>query len=319
MSVFTVVSRDDLSQFISGYAVGKLLDYAGIAAGAENTNYFVTTSVGQYVLTLFEKHRADELTFYLDLMQHLALAEIPVAHPVIDLQGRALLRLKGKPAVLFERLPGATESVTTLAACAAIGEMLARIHLATTDFTRQRFSERGHGWRIKTAEQLLGEVSAEDAVLLQQEITFQQKLKTTGLLQGVIHADLFLDNALFDQGQLSGVVDWYYACNDYWLYDLAVVVNDWCCQTDGALDEYKLKACLQAYHHKRPLTAAEFTCWPGLLRAAALRFWLSRLLDKLHPRAGDMVLQKNPDEFKNKLLLRIQETDMIRSCWPVGL
>lgn len=319
MSVFTAVSHDELSAFLARYAVGELLSYTGIAAGVENTNYFVNTSAGHYVLTLFEKHHPGELFFYLDLMQHLARADIPVACPVADLQGRALLDLNGKPAALFERLAGGTEPTATSVACAEIGGVLARMHLAAADFTKQRFSERGHGWRIRTAEQLAGEVSAEDTVILRQEIIYQRNLETADLPQGVIHADLFLDNALFDRGRLSGVIDWYYACNDYWLYDLAVVVNDWCCRVDGALDASKLTACLRAYHRERPLTEAEFHCWPGLLRAAALRFWLSRLLDKLYPRAGAMVLQKDPAEFRTKLWLRTQETDLIRSCWPVRL
>lgn len=319
MSVFTRVSRDELIAFLSGYDCGELLEYTGIEAGVENTNYFVTTSGGGYVLTLFEKHSADELSFYLELMQHLAVAGIPVARPLPARNGQLLQHLNNKPAALVERLSGHTQVQADKGACAEIGAVLAQIHLAAAEFPQQRFSERGHQWRLQTAEQLLSEVSVGDASLLKQEIAFQQAMETSSLPQGIIHADLFLDNALFDQGRLSGVIDWYYACNDYWLYDLAVVVNDWCCLADGRLDENKLQVCLNAYHQQRPLIAAEFVCWPGLLRAAALRFWLSRLLDKLYPRPGEMVLQKDPDEFRNKLRLRIEEADLIRSCWPLRL
>ncbi|MEZ5536808.1 MAG: homoserine kinase [Thiolinea sp.] len=321
MSVFTSVSRDELVEFLSGYDVGELIDYSGIEAGVENTNYFVSASAGRYVLTLFEKHQADELLFYLELMQHLAAAGIPVACPVVDQNACLLQTMNGKPAALIERLSGSTEAEVSVGACAAIGQTLARIHLAAAEFPQQRYAERGHAWRMQTAAEVLSDVSAADAELLRQEINFQQSLAldSHALPQGIIHADLFLDNALFDRGKLTGVIDWYYACNDFWLYDLAVVVNDWCCRSDGALDEAKLKACLWHYHQERPLTAEEAVCWPGLLRAAALRFWLSRLLDQLYPRAGEIVLQKDPGEFRNKLLLRIGETELIRSCWPVRL
>jgi homoserine kinase type II len=319
VSVFTSVSQAELTAFLYCYNAGELVEYTGIEAGVENTNYFVTTSAGQYVLTLFEKHHADELSFYLELMQHLAAAGIPVARPLVARNDRLLQTLNTKPAALVGRLPGTTEQQADPDACAAIGHTLAQIHLAAAAFPQQRPSERGHHWRMLTAVQVLNDVSVADAALLKQECAFQQALDTSALPEGIVHADLFLDNALFDKGRLSGVIDWYYACNDYWLYDLAVVVNDWCCQADGALDVNKLQACINAYHQQRPLSAAESACWPGLLRAAALRFWLSRLLDKLYPRPGEMVLQKDPDEFREKLLRRIGEADLIRSSWPLRL
>lgn len=319
MAVYTSVTHDELTGFLSAYAVGDLLDYAGIAAGIENTNFFVNTTSGRYVLTLFEKHEPDELGFYLDLMLHLAAAGIPVARPVMSKDGDVLLSLNNKPAALIVCLPGKTEPQTTLAHCTAIGYELAGIHLAATTFSQYHLSDRGHEWRMTTAQRVLGDLGAEDAVLMQQEILFQQSLDTGGLPEGIIHADLFHDNALFDKDKLSGVIDWYFACNDFWLYDLAVVVNDWCCHPDGTLDAGKLQACLMAYHQVRPFTQREFECWPGLLRAAALRFWLSRLLDVLYPRSGEMVRQKDPAECRDKLRKRINEIELIRSSWPVRL
>ncbi len=319
MAVYTSVSRDELAGFLSSFDVGELLDYEGIAAGIENTNFFVNTSSGSYVLTLFEKHEPEELGFYLDLMLHLAAADISVASPVLNRCGDVLQRLNNKPAALITRLSGRAEPRTTTAHCSAIGHELARIHLAAITFPQQHPSDHGHEWRMATAQQVLTDLGAGDTELLQQEIMFQQSLITDGLPEGIIHADLFHDNALFNAGRLSGVIDWYFACNDFWLYDLAVVVNDWCCQADGALDADKLRSCLAAYHQERPLTQREFECWPGLLRAAALRFWLSRLLDVLYPRSGEMVQQKDPAECRDKLQKRINEIELIRSSWPVRL
>nr|CAA6808529.1 MAG: Homoserine kinase (EC [uncultured Thiotrichaceae bacterium] len=319
MAVYTPVSHQELSAFLVNFDIGKLLSYEGIEAGIENTNFFVNTTSGRYVLTLFEKYGREELTFYLDLMCHLSAANISVASPIVSNDGEVLGLLNNKPAALVTCLSGRTELKTTELHCSAIGRELARIHLVAVSFPQQHISDHGHEWRIETAQQILPDLDRQDAEFLRQEVVFQQSLITDGLPAGVIHADLFHDNALFEKGELSGVIDWYFACNDFWLYDLAVVVNDWCCQDDGALDEGKLMACLSAYHQVRPLSQRESECWPGLLRAAALRFWLSRLLDMLSPRSGEMVRQKDPNECRDKLQKRIHELGLIRSSWPVRL
>lgn len=319
MAVYTAVSSAELVSFLAHFDCGELLTYEGIEAGIENTNFFVDTSSGRYVLTLFEKHCREELVFYLELMRHLTAAGILVASPVLASDGEVLRVLNDRPAALINRLPGKTEAQTTDVHCSAIGYELARIHLAAATFPGEHASDYGHEWRMTTAKQVLAELCAADAALLQQEITFQQALLTADLPTGIIHADLFHDNALFDGDKLSGVIDWYFACNDCWLYDLAVVVNDWCCQADGSLDNHKLQAFLRAYHQVRPLTQREFECWPGMLRAAALRFWLSRLLDLLSPRKGEIVWQKDPNECRDKLQRRINEVELIRRHWPIRL
>lgn len=319
MSVYTPVSYSELTGFLSLFNVGELLSYEGIESGIENTNFFVNTTSGCYVLTLFEKHDQEELGFYLDLMRYLSDVGISVASPVAANDGEVLRLLNNKPAAIVTRLPGGTESDMTDMHCLAVGRELARIHLAAATFPQTHVSDHGHEWRIDTAERILPELGGEGAELLRQEILFQQSLVVEGLPEGIIHADLFRDNALFDGAKLSGVIDWYFACNDYWLYDLAVVVNDWCCHDDGSLDEGKLRACLSAYHQVRPLTQREYECWPGMLRAAALRFWLSRLLDAFTPRSGEMVWQKDPNECRDKLQKRISELGLIRSNWPLRL
>lgn len=319
MSVFTPVDTQELQHFLRYYAAGSLLDYAGIESGVENSNFFVTTTQGEYVLTLFEQHKAPELDYFLHLMTHMQEAGLPTARPLYDREGHLLRDLNGKPAALVTRLPGQTIDHPTPAQCAELGAALARLHLAGTQFAFYRPPDRGHIWRMQTARHILPTLNPDEATLLAAEIAQQASIPFSHLPNGVIHADLFRDNTLFDQGHLSGILDWYYACNDSWLYDLAIVANDWCSEASGRLDAERLFACLMAYHQIRPLQALEQQHWAGILRAAALRFWLSRLLAVLEPRPGNLVLQKDPAEFRDRLQYRQTETALIRACWPVAL
>lgn len=311
MSVYTPVSATELATFLHEYAVGALIDHAGIRAGVENSNFFVTTTQGAFVLTLFEHHRPTELDYFLDLMQHWADAGMPVPRPVHNRAGQLLSTLNGKPAALVMRLAGQHIEHPTLAHCAALGTALAKLHLRGQAFPRQRAPDRGHTWRMQTAERLLPHLNLADANLLQTEVAFQQRIPFSELPSGTIHADLFRDNVLFDDdGHLSGILDIYFACHDNWLYDLAIVVNDWCCEADGALNTARVQACLAAYQALRPWNALEHRYWFACLRAAALRFWLSRLDAQYNPRSGDNVLQKDPAEFRCKLLQRINEANV---------
>lgn len=305
MSVYTPVSHVELTRFLAQYPVGELLGYVGIQAGIENSNFFVTTSGGEYVLTLFEQHTPSALGYFLALATHWAAAGIPVPRPLPMHDGEVLGSLAGKPAALLLRLPGTHLAHTELGHCTAIGEVLARMHCAGQSFPLVRPSDRGHGWRMQMAQTLLPQLGGDEAALLRAEMLFQQTIPFAALPQGVIHADLFRDNVLFHDGQPSGVLDVYFACQDSLLYDLAVVVNDWCCHADGTLDEARLAACVRAYQAVRPWTALERQWWRAVLRAAALRFWLSRLHEKLNPRPGELTLQKNPAEFRHKLQQRV--------------
>lgn len=305
MSVYTSVSQQELTHFLQAYPVGELLHFSGISAGVENTNYFVTTTQGEFVLTLFEHHHADELSYFLALMQHWSAAGIPVAHPITTHTGQVLGTLKHKPAALIERLSGIHIDHPSLTHCAAIGRTLAQMHLSGRQFAQHRSPDRGQSWRLHMAQQLLTHPQLQQQVyerqLLQTELAYQQTIPYTQLPSGTIHADLFRDNALFVDDKLSGVLDMYYACEDNWLYDLAIVVHDWCGHPDGSLDNSRVYACIQAYQHIRPWEAIETQYWQATLRAAALRFWLSRLNDQLNPREGEMALQKDPNEFRDKL------------------
>lgn len=317
MSVFTPINAQELAEFLSTYTVGELLSYQGIEAGVENSNFFVNTTTNRYVLTLFEQHAPVELEYFLQVMQHMAQAQLPIAAPIADQTGHLLKTCQTKPAALITCLTGQTLEQPNPQQCAAMGEVLAKIHLAGQSFPLKRLADRGHIWRMQTAQRLLPLVDANDSRLLQMALQRQQTLNTEGLPTGLIHADLFRDNTLFVGNQLTGVLDWYYACDDYWLYDLAILVNDWCCWSNGALEAERLSYCLNAYHQIRPLTQLEAIQWQTLLEAAALRFWLSRLVAMLAPRAGSMVLQKDPLEFRHKLEQRQTETALIRACWPV--
>jgi homoserine kinase type II len=309
MSVYTPVSAAELDAFLTRYTVGTRLDFSGIEGGIENSNFFVTTTGGAFVLTLFEQHTPQALDYFLKLMDCLAGAGIPVAKPVATRDGELLSHLNGKPAALLTRLPGSHPEHTTTDQCSQIGAMLARMHLAGKDFPLYRAPDRGHAWRMQTTQDILPYLNAPDVPLLRTEMQFQTSIPFAELPTGTIHADLFRDNVLFHNGQLSGILDLYFACTDSLLYDLAVVVNDWCCNPDGSLDEPRLQACLQAYQAIRPWQPVEQEYWPAVLRAAALRFWLSRLVVKLNPPQGELTLQKDPQEFRNKLLQRIAATD----------
>ena len=284
MAVFTQVTEAELTAWLSHYSLGKLLELQGIASGIENTNYFVTTSHGRYVLTLFEKLSPGELPFYLNLMAHLAQHGIPCPSPMADRHDRFLGELNGKPACIVSRLSGKSLTQANVANCAAVGAMLGQLHNAAQSFSQSMSNARAMGWRARTASQLSTFLSAQDAVLLQSEIAFHERNTLDSLPQGTIHADLFRDNVLFDGAHISGLIDFYFACNDSLLYDLAITVNDWCVDADSTLDKPRVQAMLRAYHEVRPLQQVEREMWPIALRAAALRFWLSRLHD-LYSRA----------------------------------
>ena len=311
MSVFTTVSPEDLQHWLQDYAVGELRELHGIAAGIENTNYFVTTSTGRYVLTLFEKLTAQELPFYLNLMAHLAERGVPSAHPLANRAGSYLGTLKGKPAALVARLDGSDVSAPTSAQCAAVGAVLARLHLAGESYPATMNNPRGPKWWTGVLPAVMPFLPATEAALLQDEVRFQSQYRFSDLPRGAIHADLFRDNVLFSSDRVAGVIDFYFACTDVLLYDIAITVNDWCIHADGTQDFSRARALLDAYAAVRPYTAVERGAWPVMLRAAALRFWVSRLYDFHLPRAGELTHAKDPGHFRRILELRIRDEDLL--------
>lgn len=296
MSVYTTVGRDELADWLQPLVLGELIDHAGITAGMQNSNYFVTTVAGRFVLTLFENIDPQALDFYLALMDHLAHAGIPCPQPMADRQGQRWRPLAGKPAALLSCLPGAAEESPVPAHCRALGEMLARMHLAGANVPNALPNPCGAAWRQEVGEALLPLLACEERNLLADELAFQSAQDFSALPRGVIHADLFRDNVLWDEAsRLSGVLDFYFAGEDCLLFDLAVVANDWC------FNHATLAELLAGYRGKRLLNEAEMAAWPAMRRAAALRFWLLRLEAQHRPRGGEIVTIKDPTHFRQML------------------
>jgi homoserine kinase type II len=310
MAVFTAVTLDDLTEWLEQFRLGKALAIDGIASGIENSNFFLTTERGAYVLTIFENLGFSQLPFYLQLMKHLAARGIPVPDPVATTSGELVVPLHGKPAAIVSKLAGASQMDPQPVHCAAMGAMLARMHVAAQSFIMHQPNLRGLDWCATTAPDVLPFLTDEEAALLRDEIAFQQAFAGTpayaSLARGPIHADLFRNNVMFVGETLTGCFDFYFAGVDTWLFDLAVTVNDWCInQATGQFDTARLHALLDAYHAVRPFTAPETDAWQPMLRAAALRFWLSRLYDLHLPRAAEMLTPHDPTHFERILRERI--------------
>ena len=301
MSVFTKVTHRELQEFLRQYPVGELIGFQGIGEGVENTNYFVDTSDSRWVLTLFERLNYNDLPFFLGLMDHLASRGFAGAMPARTHDGKNLVTLNGKPAALVHRLTGQSVLFPDLEQSAAVGRALGELHVTALSYAGHCANARGPQWRVETAQRLLPKVDDATRALLQDELAAQAKLDLTTLPQGVIHADLFRDNVLFVDSRLTGVIDFYYACNDALIYDLAVTLNDWCFEPDGHLNLARWQAMSSAYRARREPDARERAVWPLVLRAAALRFWLSRLYDWTFPRAGDVVHMKDPAQYRRIL------------------
>jgi homoserine kinase type II len=306
MSVYTPVTPEELDAWLGRYALGALVELAPIAAGIENTNYFVTTERGRFVLTLYERLPSDELPFYLNLMAHLARFGVEVPAPAPDRTGALFSVLNGRPAGLVARIDGAPVTSPSEAACAAVGAALARLHLAAQRYRARLTNRRGPAWWRQAARAVRPFISDEQNELLQGEVKFQTGFGKGTLPKGAIHGDLFCDNVLFADGRVAGIIDFGFAATDFFAYDLAIAVNDWCIVDDatGTLDAARAKAMARAYHSVRPLTDDERIQWTALLRAAALRFWVSRLYDLYLPRPGELTHAHDPSPFERILRAR---------------
>ena len=316
MAVFTEVSEQQADQLMQQLHLGELVSLQGISGGIENTNYFASTAQGDYVLTLFERLNHAQLPFYLQLMRHLAGQGIKVPMPQADPQGSILFTLCDKPAAVVERLPGHSELNPSAAHCQAVGDMLARMHLAGAGFELAQPNLRGLPWWNETAPVVMPYLTPAQASLLASELAFQNHVAASSahgaLPSGPVHADLFRNNVMFEGSELSGFFDFYFAGVDSWLFDVAVALNDWCIDLDsGAFDAPRLDAMLAAYQSVRPMQAAERALLNPMLRAAALRFWISRLWDFHLPREASMLQAHDPSHFERVLMQRIHH--------PVGL
>ena len=312
MAVFTPVSPPEASALLQQLGLGALQSLRGIEGGIENTNYFVSCDAGEYVLTLFERLTAEQLPFYLYLMKHLASAGIPVPDPQADAEGNILHSLCGKPAAVVNRLRGRSQLAPTAVHCAAVGAMLARMHLAGRSFEREQPNLRALPWWNSTAPVVLPHLSAAQAELLQSELAWQNQLALSAvyaaLPRGPVHADLFRDNVMFDGEVLTGFFDFYFAGVDSWLFDMAVALNDWCIDLPtGAHNTERANAFLRGYQTVRLLSAAELSLLPDMARAGALRFWISRLWDYHLPRDAAMLTPHDPTHFERVLRQRVSK------------
>jgi homoserine kinase type II len=317
MAVFTPVSSEALEQLLTEYPLGTLIQFEGISAGIENTNYFVDTTEGRFVLTLFEKLNAQQLPFYLRLMRHLADHGVACAKPMSTRAGALQTSCCGKPAAIASRIPGRDVKHPTAAHCRVLGRALAQAHLAVHNFAGQQPNLRGLSWWTETAPILLPLLAEPQAQLLENELAAQMAFSQTehyqGLAQGAVHADLFRDNVLFEHDsptdpQIGGFIDFYFAGVDRLVFDLAVTVNDWCIDQasgdSGHLDPTRVEALLDGYDEVRIRPTGERDAWPMMLRAAALRFWISRLYDWHLPREAAMLTPKDPSHFERLLRAR---------------
>ncbi|CAG4886415.1 homoserine kinase [Paraburkholderia saeva] len=318
MAVFTAVTDTQLAHWLRHYDLGEAVDFRGIQSGIENSNFFLTTTRGEYVLTIFEKLTSEQLPFYLDLMRHLAAHKVPVPDPMPRDDGALFGLLHGKPAAIVTRLEGAPELAPREEHCIEVGQMLARMHLAGRDFPNHQPNLRSLNWWQETVPTVLPFLSGAQRELLSAELAHQQAFFASedyaAMPEGPCHCDLFRDNVLFAHAapesghevRLGGFFDFYFAGCDKWLFDVAVTVNDWCTDlATGALDMSRVEAMLRAYQTVRPFTVQENRHWGDMLRAGAYRFWVSRLYDFYMPRAAEMLKPHDPGQFERILRERL--------------
>lgn len=323
MAVYTEVAFAEAAALLHTLDLGDLTELRGIQGGIENTNYFVTSeregATQEHVLTVFERLGFEQLPFYLHLMKFLAERGIPVPAPAADAQGEILHTLQGKPAAVVAKLRGRSNLAPGVAECEAVGTMLARMHLAGRDFPKTQPNLRGLPWWNETVPVVLPFLSAPQSALIRSELAYQNHVARSpayaALPSGPIHADLFRDNVMFEDGELTGFFDFYFAGCDTFLFDIAVCLNDWCVlhdeDHDGSLDTPRSLALLSAYQAVRTLSAAERSLLPALLRAGALRFWISRLWDLHLPREAAMLQPHDPTHFERVLRARVRDTQAL--------
>ena len=304
MSVYTSVNIKELKIWLQDYAFDDLTDYQGIKSGITNTNYFLMTAHDRFVLTLFEKNTIEDLPYFVDLMSHLATHSFLCPKPILKKNGIALSILKNKPALIVTCLKGKEVTNPEVNHCKAVGKSLAELHVKSANFVAQHQNTRDLSWIKKTAETLFNELPQDESKLLKEEILYQEK-QNYKLPKSTIHGDLFKDNVLFLNDEVSGFIDFYYACTDYLILDVAIAVNDWCVNSDGSFDEARLNAFLDAYKKIRSFNDNEDRAWNDVLRLASLRFWVSRLNDFYHAEEGELTFIKDPNHFKQILKKRI--------------
>lgn len=303
MSVYTRVSDEEMRHLLTQYPLGEFRSLQGIAQGITNSNYFLHTTLGSYVLTVFETLRINELPFFMQLTQHLSRNGVACPAPIAQYDGALTITLAGKPACIMERLSGSDTSYPTTTQCRNTGAMLAKMHLAGSTFSQQMPNPRHEKWWVDSSKKLFPLLSESDTTLLHDEIQFLAHHPDTHLPHGIIHADLFKDNVLLNGEQVSGFIDFYYACNGSFVYDLAIAINDWARNADNQIEPKLQHAFWDGYQSVRRLLPEELSYMPIAYRAGCVRFWVSRLLDFHFPAEGEMTFIKDPNVFRDLLLM----------------
>ena len=301
MSVFTPIDMQQLGAFLKAYPVGAPTDFTGIEAGITNSNYFIDTETGRYVLTIVEHESFEDVEWFMQLLAYLYDNKIPCAKPLRSGTGLFTNSLADKPATVVQCLQGGDKSGVNSEDCFAIGQVLARLHKSCQHYEFERADSRGAQWRQGIACKVQSKLTGNDQQVLQHHMDADYADTLAGLPHSVIHADLFRDNVLFDQGSISGIIDFYYACNGCMVYDLAITFNDWCRDDTTRVDRDLAGALLKGYESVRPLEAKEQLSWQDAVRCAALRFWLSRLFDLYFPPEALMTFTKDPAPFQKIL------------------
>ena len=312
MSVYTPLNEEQIIEILSNYSIGKSGVVDGIKEGITNSNYFLKTSVSEYVLTIFEDDNVN-LDFCLNYMEHLARKSIPCPQPIQTNSNDSYILYDKKKLAIFSKLKGQTVSNAKITneMCSQVGKVLAQMHMYSEDFKKNFSGVRNRDWFLNTYNKVQGELNIENSSLLDEEIKRYLDYDCKELPTGIIHSDLFRDNVMFQENTLTGVLDFYYACNGYFIYDLAITVNDWCTNSTFKIDHDKQKSLIEAYEQVRRLRNIEKKEWNTMLRFASLRFWLSRLNDQLFPTDGDLTTVLDPDHFKNILKDRKNYSDKL--------
>ena len=305
MAVYTSLSQSEVETFISKFNIGKLKSYAGISGGVTNSNFFINTDSCEAVLTIFEELNFEDLDYYFSFMQHLSTHGFLCPKPISDSNNNLIHDLKGKPAALISKLPGKVFEEINDHQLIILAKSFAEMHLISLKFNTQKKNERDLQWMKDTFSMFANKISSEQRELINEELSFLENL-SENLPRGVIHADLFRDNVLFEENRLGGIIDFYYACNDFFIYDIAIVINDWCIDPNGIIIERRKKLFIEAYDSIRQLNNSEHEALNSYLRLAAMRFLISRFRDQFNEKDAELNTIKDPLFFYEILKNRRQ-------------
>ena len=311
MSVYTKITKDALSDHLENYSIGQLVEIEGISDGIENTNYLLTTTKNEYIFTIFEnidKRIADK---YLKFMNHLHEQEFKCALVESTNTDQLSIDISNKPSAIIQKLDGKSITETNASHCELVGELLSEFHQKSSNFKSSLVNSRDINWKIETIKKLNNSISKRQTEIINASLKLDRQLNEKELPKGKIHADLFRDNVLFNNDNISGMIDFYYSCDGILLYDIAVVANDWCTSSDGSMDQKKLHKLFTGYEKNRKIQDNERGCFPFALASAGLRFYLSRLHDLHFPKIGEMTHIKDPSFFENILLKNLNSIDIM--------